>query len=156
MRAFRNLRRRSFLRNEWGASAVELALVSPILLAMLAGIVDCARLVSTKLHLQQAAERTAELKTAGSTASLTDTLLQADAAAAAGVSAANVTVSGWLECDGTRQGSDVTVCPDGQQIARYSTIAIAGSYKPSFAGLLRWATVDGRISVNASASVRTQ
>ena len=143
------------LRARRGASTVELALLSPILMVALAGSVDCARLISTKIRLQQAAERTAEMASAGSVASAAFTSLQSEAATAANVPTSNVTVTNWLECDGTRQDAFRGTCPDGQQVARFTSIAIASLYSPSFAWLLRSAGVNG-IPVSGSASVRVQ
>lgn len=137
-------------------STVELALISPILAVALAGSVDCARLVSAKLSLQQAAERTAELATAGSVGSAAFTSLQSEAATAAKVSTANVTVTYWLECDGVRQSLFDGTCATGQQVGRFASIAITSSYKPSFAWLLRSVGTDSAIPISASASVRVQ
>lgn len=137
-------------------STVELALVSPILAIALAGSVDCARLVSAKLLLQQAAERAAELATAGSVGSAAFTSLQSEAATAANVPTANVTVSYWLECDGVRQSLFDGTCTTGQQVARFASISITSSYKPSFAWLLRSVGTDGAIPISAAASVRVQ
>jgi Flp pilus assembly protein TadG len=139
-----------------GTSVMELALLSPILIAVLAGSVDCARLISTKLRFQQAAERTAELATAGNIAGAAFTSLQSEAAAAANVPAANVTVSYWLECDGTRQTAFNGTCGAGQQVGRYASIAIAGSYSPSFSWFLRAVGASGAMPVSGAASVRVQ
>lgn len=152
--------RRMLARIKWGeargTSTVELALVCPILMVMLAGLVDCARLISTELRLQQAAERTAEMATAGSIASAAFTSLQAEAASAASVPASQVTVSYWLECDGTRQTSFDGTCNTGQQVGRFASISIAGSYTPSFAWLLRSAGANGSVPLTGRASVRVQ
>ena len=43
-------------RDAHGVSTVELALIIPILMVVMAGSIDVARLISTKLRLQQAAE----------------------------------------------------------------------------------------------------
>ena len=51
-------------RDSRATSTVELALIVPILMVVLAGSVDVARLISAKLRLQQAAERTAEMASA--------------------------------------------------------------------------------------------
>ena len=156
MRRFRETKAGIAWRNARGASTVELALLCPILMITLAGSVDCARLVSTKLHLQQAAERTAEMATAGSVASAAFTSLQAEAAAAANVPAAQVTISYWLECDGTRQSLFSGTCTSGQQVGRFASISIASSYQPSFAWLLKSVGTNGSIALNGTASVRVQ
>jgi Flp pilus assembly protein TadG len=147
---------RRWRRDEGGTSVVELALLSPILLITLGGTVDCARLISAKLRLQQAAERTAEMASAGGIASAAFGSLQSEAAAAAKVSASNVSVSYWLECDGTKQSAFDGTCADGQQVARFTSITIAGSYVPTFAWLFRPVTTNGAVALSGSASVRVQ
>jgi Flp pilus assembly protein TadG len=147
---------RRLRRHQRGTSVIELALLSPILIAILAGSVDCARLISTKLRFQQAAERTAELATAGNIASAAFTSLQAEAASAANVPATNVTVDYWLECDGTRQSAFDGTCSAGQQVGRYASIAITGSYTPSFSWVLRAVGTSGAMPVSGKASVRVQ
>jgi len=146
------------LADRRGTSVVELALLSPILLLTLAGMVDGARLVSTKLRLQQAAERTAELASAGGVASAAFTSLQAEAASAANVPSSKVTVTYWLECDGVKQSAFDGVCNAGQQAGRFTSITIVGSYSPSF----NWNWLFGAggsatsLSLSSSASVRVQ
>ena len=139
-----------------GTSTIELALLSPILAVVLAGSVDCARLVSAKLSLQQAAERTAELATSGNVASAAFTSLQSEAATAANVPSSSVTVSYWLECDFTKQSAFDGTCTAGQQVGRYASIAIASSYTPTFAWLLHAIGQSGSIPITANASVRVQ
>jgi len=145
----------SMLRRLWrdrrGASLIELALMSPILMVTVAGTVDGARLLGTKVRLQQAAERTAELASAGGASGSSFSTLQSEAATAANVPASNVTVSSWLECDGTQQSSFDGSCSSGQQVARYASIRIVGSFTPSFSIFF-----SGGIAVSGSASVRVQ
>ena len=157
LRAFRRWR-----RDQVGTSVVELALVMPFLFVTLAGVIDCAHLISTKLKLQQAAERTAELATAGmmnkmlpasdQVASTAFASLQTEAATAANVPTSSVTVTYWLECDGTRQSDFNAICSSGQQVARFTSISIAKTYVPSFPWLFR----STGIALAGSASVRIQ
>jgi len=137
-------------------STVELALIVPILMVVLAGSVDVARLISTKLRLQQAAERTAEMASAGSIASAAFTSLQSEAATAANVPTSQVTVTYWLECDGTKQTSFDGTCTSGQQVGRFASISISSSYTPSFSWLLHATGASGSIPLSSSASVRVQ
>ena len=156
-RAFRRWR-----RDQTGTSVVELALVMPFLFITLAGVIDCARLISTKLKLQQAAERTAELATAGmmskmlpasdQVASTAFGSLQTEAATAANVPTSSVTVTYWLECDGTKQGDFNAICSSGQQVVRFTSISIAKTYVPSFP----WLFSSTGIALAGSASVRIQ
>ena len=143
-------------RDAHGVSTVELALIIPILMVVMAGSIDVARLISTKLRLQQAAERSAELASAGQVGGTAFTSLQTEAATAANVPATQVTVTYWLECDGTAQTSFDGTCSSGQQVARFASISIASSYKPSFSWLLHSTSGDGSIAVTGRASVRVQ
>jgi Flp pilus assembly protein TadG len=143
-------------RDARGVSTVELALITPILMVILAGSVDVARLISTKLRLQQAAERTAEMASAGKVGSSAFTSLQTEAATAANVPTTQVTVTYWLECDGTKQTSFDGTCTSGQQVGRFASVSIAGSYTPSFSWLLHAAGGGSSIAVSGSASVRVQ
>ncbi|KEQ53686.1 TadE/TadG family type IV pilus assembly protein [Sphingobium chlorophenolicum] len=147
-----------------GTSTVELALIMPVLvlLACMAG--DVAMAFKAKIALQRAAERTGQLATVGGYANDTSKTqaaynnLAADAAAAAGVSTNNVTVTPTLLCDATVQTASPEVpCADGQQTKRYVAITISGSYTPMFAKLMpgsNWST--NGIPLTGSASVRLQ
>jgi len=138
-------------RDQRGTSVVELGLIMPILFVTLVGVVDCARLISAKLTLQQAAERTAEMATAGGVASTAFTALQAEAATAAAVSTDHVTVTYWLECDGTRQSDFTASCSSGQQVARFTSISINNVFVPTFPWIYR-----NSVALTGSASVRVQ
>ena len=89
-----------------GTSMLELATATPMLMIFALGITDGANGFTAKLKLQQAAARTMEMASAGDIAStaFNDDLTN-EAAAASGESTDHVTVTKWLECDGTRQDS---------------------------------------------------
>lgn len=141
-----------------GTSTVELAIIVPILAVLTFVAADMAMAFKTKIKLQSAAERTAAMATSGGLNSAAYQNLAADAAAGAGVSMSNVTVSSSLLCDGTVQSSTSEVCSSGQQMKRYVNINIAQNYVPMFAKLMpgtSWASGDG-ISLTGSSSVRLQ
>ncbi|QNN64101.1 pilus assembly protein [Sphingomonas rhizophila] len=96
MSRFRNL-----LRDDRGASIIELAFVAPIFATMLVGMTDLSRGFSAKLQLTQAAQRSIEkvMQTSFQTGAV-DTL-KAEAASAAGVDASAVTIDYWLQCNGS-------------------------------------------------------
>lgn len=146
------------LSDRSGTSTIELAIIFPILAALTFIAADMAMAFKAKIKLQSAAERTAEMATSGGLNSAAYQNLAADAAAGAGVSSNNVTVTSSLLCDGTVQASTTAVCADGQQMKRYVTISIAGSYQPMFGKLLpgtRWASAQG-VALTGSSSVRMQ
>ena len=145
--------------DERGASLIELALIAPILLTMFAGIVDCARLYSTKLGFQQAAERAVEMATTGGVSNTSyttiQTNMQSDAAAAA-PNASTVAASLWLECAGQKQTDFNGACNTGDQVARYASVSVAGAYAPSFPWLFGSMVSNGKIAVSGAATVRVQ
>lgn len=154
------IRRRSFsalLRDIGGTSVVEFALITPALLVVLGGVIDGSRLLVDKLALQQAADRAIGMASIGGVASGAFAQIQAEAASAAGVPSSNVTVSYWLECDGVRQDMFNANCASGQQVGRFASVTIAGSYTPIFP----WSAIaanaqGGSIAISGDASVRVQ
>ena len=143
-------------RDERGASVVEMALVLPFLGALVAGVTDISRAYSAKLDLQQAAQRAIEkvqqYQTEGDFS-----LLQNEAATAAGVPASNVAVDYWLECNGARQSDYDTNCATGQTPGRWVKVKITGTYTPLFASS-RWpgSNKDGTYTIHGTAGLRTQ
>jgi Flp pilus assembly protein TadG len=148
----------NLLSDRWGTSTIELAIIFPVLAALTFIAADLAMAFKAKIRLQAAAERTAQLATSGGLNSAAYQNLAADAAAGAGVSSNAVTVTSSLLCDGTVQASMAEVCATGQQMKRYVTIGITGSYQPMFGKLLpgtSWASAQG-ITLTGSSSVRLQ
>ena len=144
----------AFLADESGTSVIELAIVTPVLLVMLLGMIDGAMGVSTKLKLQQAAARSIELVSAGGLASVSG--VSAEAVAASGQSAANVTVDSWLECNGVRQASIDGTCPASQQIGRFASVTITGTYVPMMSGAMQTFGLPGTVTLTGKSSVRVQ
>jgi len=145
-----------------GNSTVELAIIMPVLVLLTCLAGDVAMAFKAKIALQRAAERTAQLATAGGYTSDTTNSsaaynnLAADAAAAAGVSTSNVTVTPTLVCDSTPQTTP-DYCTSTQQQKRYVAITISGTYTPMFAKLApssKWSS--SGIAITGSSSVRLQ
>lgn len=143
-----------------GTSLVELAFAAPIFALMVVGLGDIARGYSEKYALQQAVNRTMELAHQGSPDDDYDYLKTeaADAARQAGAPNPTVTLVSWLECDGsTTKKAWTDTCADGQQIARYITLTINSSYRPSFGSTVYKAVrADGTVPISARASLRVQ
>ena len=144
-------------RDQKGVTIVEFAFVAPLLVLFLLGIVDGARAVSAKLTIDQAASRAIE-KIAVGTVQTDYTFAQTEAATAAGVPTTQVTVTSWLECDGTRQANFTDSCTAGQQTARYVKIAITKSFVPSFAYGKYFLRADssGNVAMSTEESIRIQ
>lgn len=145
------------VRCKRGAAAIEMALVAPLLATLLIGMVDLSRAYSTKLQLEQAAQRTIErVMQQRNVPSDYRTTLVPEAASAAGVAPEAVTVDDWLECDGTRQTSGTVSCNPGQTYARYVTVAITKTYAPMFATRFLGSNADGSFTLLGQAGVRVQ
>lgn len=114
------------LRNCAGTVTIELAMVAPILAAMLIGLIDISNAYSNKLRLEQAAQRTVEKVMQNGFKVADGPTLKTEAEAAAGTGA-TATVTWWLECDAvTQTGASAYSggCPDGQQYGRYVQVSI--------------------------------
>ena len=157
----RNLK--SLGSDEGGASIIEMGLMLPILSSLLIGFIDISRAYSAKLQLEQAAYRSIENVQQYNASESTYDTIKTEAAAAAnssgfsGVTASNVTLDFWLECNGTRQANYDTVCPSGQTYARFLTVDVAATFTPMFASR-RWpgANSDGTFTLHGQAGLRTQ
>lgn len=138
-------------RDERGASLVEFTMIAPFLGLLTVGIADYSRGFSERFMLENAAHRT--LERAGVGTSKDDySFLQQEAATAAGVPLANVTLDNWLECAGTRMPNYTDPCQEGQQAARYIYIKIVKTYQLSM-------SLPGQVSsmqLSGDAAVRVQ
>lgn len=141
-------------RNRAGNSAVELALLAPMLAFGMLAAYDLAVGFSRKLDLVAAADRTAALATAPGMVRSDYSYLQAEAIAAVGVEGATATVSNWLECDGAKQLADTRLCGGGDAYSRYVSVNITAPYQPllNYGGLI---SASGVI-IGGSATVRIQ
>lgn len=148
-----------------GATIIEFGLLLPILALFILGTIDFGRGLAAKFALEQAAQRAIEIASLGNR-SQDYTFLRTEAATAAGVPLANVTLDQWLECTTTegvttRQSAFNGVCPTGQQPARYVEVRIFQDYIPNFArGPLAvgmpGVRADGSVRLHADAGVRVQ
>ncbi|HEX8580475.1 MAG TPA: TadE/TadG family type IV pilus assembly protein [Allosphingosinicella sp.] len=157
--------RRRLAEDERGGTLIEFALFLPILCLMLLGTIDLGRGLAVKFQLEQATQRTIELANLGGRAQADYSYLVAEAVSAAGVPAAQVTLSQWLECrtaaGGTRREASFNgACQTGEQTARYVTIEIWQDYKPMFASIPlvgRISTLtNGKLRLTADSGVRVQ
>lgn len=144
-------------RDESGASIIELALVAPMLASLLIGMVDMSRAYSYKLKLEQSAQRAIEKVQQYQTTTSTYGTLQSEAAAAAGVPVANVTIDYWLECDGVRAANYSSVCSGSQTYARWVTVSVQGTFTPMFKSkYYPKANTDGTFTITGKTGMRTQ
>ena len=146
---FAHLRR--LRREERGTSAIEFALIAPILGMLIVGIADYARGFSERHALETAAHRALERAGVGSTQS-DYSFVRQEAATAAGVPLESVTLDNWLECDGARMSSYSAACAEGQQVARYLYVKIVKTFEPSF----NWTRSPQPVQLEGDAAVRLQ
>ena len=140
-----------------GNSFIELALVAPLLVALLIGTIDVSRAVSAKLQVDQAAQRAIELVQRSDFQDSDKTAVRADAASAAGVATSAVTVDDWLECDGARQTNFDDACLDTQVSAKYVQVSVQKSFTPMFGTrFFPGANADGTVTLSSVAGIRAQ
>lgn len=166
-------------RDEKGTSVIELAIIAPILSLLTMGIIDLSTGYSRRLELTEAVSRTIE-KVAAQDFDIPEgatgpdfSKLKADAAAGAGVSEDEVTVTRWLECNGVEQDDFEGTCakdettpgcevvdPDPDLgctpvMARYVEVRIDTTFDPAFGSVVVPGT-DGTVPLFAQAAVRIQ
>ena len=154
---------RNLAADDRGTSLIELALATPIFAAVLMGMVDLSRAYSERLQLEQATQRAIEKVFNNQTQSTSYNTLKAEAVSAAhdagytSVTAANVTIDYWLECNGVKQANYDDKCPDGQMYARYLNVAIQKKFVPNFGTkYFPGANSDGTFTLRSDAGIRTQ
>lgn len=141
-----------------GTSTIELALIFPVGMLMMLGAIDSSLGFAEKLRVEAAAARAIERITAVSRVQTTYTASRAEAAAAANVDVADVTVTNWLECNNVVQPSFTGACANNSdQIARFVKVSISGKFTPTV-NYGRFLATDntGFVRVSGDASVRVQ
>lgn len=148
---------RSLLTCERGNSFIEMALAAPVFAALLIGMVDISRGVSTKLKVVQAAQRTVELVQRSGFDYDQIAALEAEAESAAG-EGSDATVTAWLECgtSTTRLAYDGS-CASGEPYSRHMDVTVTNSFTPMFGTrFFPGANADGTFTVSGLAGVRVQ
>jgi hypothetical protein len=145
---------KSIWSDQRGNSFIEMSLVAPILTVLLVGMVDISRAISTKLQLEQAAQRAIELvqRTTYST-SMNSTARWAACSSWSFVEIAR------LECNNssTALNYDTGTCSSGQIYARYVRVSVTKSFSPLFGTrFFPGANANGTVTLTGYAFVRTQ
>ena len=147
----------SLVKDDRGASIVELAIIAPVLASLLVGLIDISRAYSAKSRFEHAAQRGVQKVQAYQGTSSDYTELKAEVAGAAGVPEASVKIDNWLECNGARQPDYDAICPDGQIYARWLSVEVHGDHVPLFKSRhYPNANEDGTITLHGRASARIQ
>ena len=156
-----------FVRDERGASVIEMALVAPFLATLVIGMVDLSRGYSEKLQLEQVAQRAVEKAMQGMQGDESTAIflsLRAEAAAAAGVNISAVEVRYWLECNGVSQNTSAAtmatdyekVCTSGEVYSRHLNVRIQKTYTPMFGTRWAGANSDGTYTLIGESGLRVQ
>jgi len=126
-----------------GTSVIELGLALPLLMLFLIGIIDTSRRLSEQITLQQAAARAIErIQVIGQQPTYEP--VRQEAATAAGVPVADVSIDNWLECNGVRAAATATTCAANETMARYLQVGIETTYEPLF-----YNQIGGPLTANA-------
>ena len=148
---------RRLLKCEQGNSVIEVALVAPVLAALLVGMIDISRAVSEKLKLNQIAQRATERVQRGYFNSSTDLPLIDAEAEAAGGTGTSATVTAWLECGtSATQLAYTASCSPGVAEQRFVGITITKDYAPFFGPRWAGANANGRYTLRVRSGVRVQ
>lgn len=155
-------------REQRGAAIIELAIVAPVIALMTVGVVDLSNGFSSKLKLEQAAQRSIEkvMQTTGIT-SVEDTIVKEAVCQVNGtnndgscktapITADNVTVEHLLYCNAATEPSADTDCAAGETASRWIQVTIWDEYEPLFP--LHFSGIDagGKYRIQASAGIRTK
>jgi Flp pilus assembly protein TadG len=153
------------LRDKAGTATIELALAAPVLATMVIGVSDISIAYGKKLELEQAAERAMEkvMQTTGedtpentikkeAVCQFNGSTPDSSGVCAGAISAANVTVTYSLKCDGvvTAYSQD---CTNTQTEVRYITATVTNTYTPMF-NMHFGTETDGKYHLSATAGVR--
>ena len=117
-----------------GASAIELAVVLPVVATLVVGMSDLGLMGNLKYSLTKAANRSIELAMTNGPVDNKFEYLKSEAAEAAGVSVDAVSVENWLECEYVRQPDFGGSCTAPDLPFRYVKVTIASDYKSLFPG----------------------
>lgn len=161
----RHLRR--LAADQRGVSAIEMALLAPVLAIFTVSIGDLGRAFAERYALQQAIHRALEMGLQTGPSGGNYLYLRAEAATAAGIPIEDVTVNEWAECTNAagvrRRETTTAACAAGtsttaaEEFARYVEIQISCTYTPMFSGMpFSTRNADGSVPLNAEGSVRVQ
>jgi Flp pilus assembly protein TadG len=145
-------------RDERGNALIEMALIAPLLAALIVGAVDISRGVSAKLQVEQAAQRSIELIQRSEYKTADESTYEADAQAAAGTGS-TATLTAWMECNGNGVHLDIDTgtCGATDAVARYVQMTVQKPFTPMFGTrLFPGANSNGTVTVDATAGIRVQ
>jgi Flp pilus assembly protein TadG len=125
-------------RDQRGTSLIEFGFLAPFLALLTMGVIDLSRGLAERFAIQQAVNRGLELVQArpvyaSATSDDVDyTFVKTEVASAAGVPAAQVTLTRWLECNGSGTFAVNATCAPGQDSARYLKVRVTKNFTGEF------------------------
>lgn len=140
-----------------GASALEAAIILPVVGGLVMVAMDFSNAWFTRLQLEQAAQRGIELVAARKGVATSYNYALTEMTTAWGKSYTSATVDAWLECGGVRQATTTANCGTTQR-ARYVQLRIAAPFSPMFSwgSLYAGPTTNGTATLVGDAVVRVQ
>lgn len=141
-------------RDERGTSLIEFGFLAPFLALLAMGMIDLSSGLAERFAIQQAVNRGLELVQSRPAIAAADkddvdySYVKTEVAQAAGVPAAQVTLTRWLECNGQGTGDVNGTCPTGQDTARYLRVRVTKNFNGEF--------YYASIPMAASGTLRTQ
>ncbi|OSZ72526.1 hypothetical protein CAP39_04145 [Sphingomonas sp. IBVSS1] len=114
-----------------GASALETAVILPVVGGLVMVAMDFSNAWLTRLQLEQAAQRGIELVAARKGVATSYNYALTEMTTAWGKDYTSATVDAWLECGGERQASTTANCGTAQR-ARYVQLSITAPFTPIF------------------------
>jgi Flp pilus assembly protein TadG len=129
---------KSAKRGDRGAAAVEFALVLPILLLLVFGIVDFSRAYNAKITLSEAAAQGVRTLAVGGTISQAETAVQ-NSLQGSSVSSSDVSFSNESACTGTNTKATMTVTD-----AKFNLVTPLPSFVPGIPSTLTLSAVGAR------------
>ena len=136
-----------------GVSAIELAIVAPVLVLLSVAAVNITKGFALKLNLEQAATRVVQLAAVSPPTSADFTYLEQEGASASGQPVSNVSVKVNLECNGVAQDPSIVACPAGTRQVRRMYVQVKADYQPPFA---RVSLSADTIEIKGKAEMRLQ
>ena len=144
------------LRDKRGNSAVELAMVMPLVLMMALGGIDFAMGFRHKIQMQQHAQTGAEYVMGTMESLPTGVDVRKAVSDASGLPMGSVTADSWVECDGVKQSVPAPNCVNPAAVqTKYMTITVTEQWTPmlNIDGIADFATTQTHVG---SVTLRTE
>ena len=136
---------RDYFKDEAGVAATEFALVAPILILMMVGLLDFGTYVNQQMKLENVSMAAAQyILLGGDEDALQDEILTP---ANLDLTMDDITVSHIYECEDGAEASEGDDCGEGDYLREYVEVTLSKNYDAfiSYAGLLDNMTLRGRV-----------